>query len=334
MIEKIITRLPTWARGRAEVLVGALDEFGSDRAPRMSAAIAYRTVFAMAPLLMVLVAVLGGFLGSRAEAQLEILDNIEVVAGGQVAEIVGGVITSATTSADTTAILGGVLLLWTASGLFLEMQRDLNDIFDAPPERLSGIGAMVRTRGIGFLWTLGLGILLVATWGLNAIWRFLGDLLPDSMSSLHEVFVVLTPVLSLLLLPLVFGLVFRTMIAVTVPWRAVWVGGLFTSVIFLVAAYGVGVFFQISDPTTALGFTGAFVVVLFLAYFLSSVFLFGAEVTKVYADRLRLRAARPARPPEYGDPQVVVAAPSTNVPQAAFLAFLAGLFVGWRKSRR
>ncbi|MGH8871311.1 MAG: YihY/virulence factor BrkB family protein [Acidimicrobiia bacterium] len=334
MIEQIIARLPAWARAPAETLAGAAAEFGNDRASRMAAAIAYRTVFAVAPLLMVLVAVLGAFLGSRAEAQLEIRDSIEAVAGREVADIVGSVITSATVSANTTAILGGVLLLWTASGLFLEMQRNLNDIFEAPAERLTGIVAMIRTRGIGFLWTLGLGILLVVTWGLNAIWRFLGTLLPDSMASLHEVVVILTPLLSLVLLPLVFALIFRTMVAITVAWRAVWVGGLFTSVIFLLAAYGIGVFFQVADPTTALGFTGAFVVVLFLAYFLSMVFLFGAEVTKVYADRLAARSTPAARQPLYGDGQVVVAEPPAGFPRAAFMAFLAGLLVGWRRSRR
>jgi membrane protein len=333
VIDRIIARLPGWARTPAEILVAAAREFGADRASRMSAAIAYRTVFALAPLLMILVAVLGAFLGSRAEAQLEILDTIESVAGETVAETVGDVITSAVGSADTAAIVGGVLLLWTASGLFLELQRNLNDVFDVPGEEVSGILPMLRTRGIAFLWALGLGLLLIATWGLNAIWRFIGDLLPDSMARLHEIVGILAPLVSLILLSLVFGLVFQTMTAVTVRWRAVWVGGLFTSIVFVAAAYGLGLFFQVASGPTALGFTGSLVAVIFLAYFLSSVFLFGAEVTKVYADRLQARATPPTRVPS-GDPQVLVAEPPTGVPRFAFVAFLAGLAVGWRRSRR
>jgi uncharacterized BrkB/YihY/UPF0761 family membrane protein len=119
-----------------------------------------------------------------------------------------------------------------------------------------------------------------------------------------------------------------------IPWRAVWAGGLFTAIVFLLASYGVGVYFQIAGPTTALGFAGSFVVILFLAYFLSMVFLFGGEVTKVYADRLAEREAPPVAKPLYADPQVVVAQPPSGIPRVAFLAFLAGIIAGWRSSRR
>jgi membrane protein len=334
VIDQIIDRLPRWAKSPAEVLAQAAQEYGRNRASRMSAAIAYRTIFALAPLLMILVAVLGAFLGSRAEAQAEILDGIEAVAGEEVAGLVGSILTSALATADTAAIVGGVLLLWTASSLFLEMQRDLNDIFQVPTEQVTGIVAMVRTRGIGFLWAGGLGILLIATWGLNALWRFLGNLLPDSMDRAHDIVSILTPLASLILLPLVFALIFQTMTAIVVRWKAVWIGGLFTSVVFLAAAYGVGLFFQVVGPTTALGFTGSFVVVLFLAYFLSSVFLFGGVVTKVYAGRLEDMQRGPAPSRASNDPQVLVSEPPSGIPQAAFMAFLAGLFVGWRRSRR
>jgi membrane protein len=312
----------------------AAQEYGRDRSSRMAAAIAYRTVFALAPLLLLVVAVFGWFLGSRAEAVVTILETIESVAGQEVREIVEGVITSALTSADTAAIIGLALLLWTASSLFLEMQRDLNDIFDVPNEKVTGIIAMVRTRGIGFLWVLGLGVLLIATWLLNAVWRFLGSLLPDSMDAAHDLVTVLAPLVSLLMLPLVFALIFQTMTAATVPWKAVRVGAGFTAVVFLVASYGIGIWFQIAEPTTALGFAGSFVVILFLAYFLSMVFLYGAEVTKVYSDRLA-SAESPSRSElEPTDPQVLVATPGEGVPRAAFLAFVAGIVVGWRGSRR
>lgn len=313
--------------------MSAADGFGQDRASRMSAAIAYRAVFALAPLLMILVAVLGAFLGSRAEAQLVILDGVESIAGTEVAGALNGLITSATEAAPTAALIGVLLLLWTASSLFLETQRDLNDVFHVPTAKVSGIVPTVRLRGIAFLWAFGLGGLLILTWGLNAGLRFLGDLVPESMSQLHQIIVVLSPVVTLLVLPLAFALVLQTMTAIAVPWRAIWIGGLFTTVVFIAAAYGVGIYLQYSKPT-ALGFTTSLVLVIFLAYFFSSVFLFGAEVTKVYAAVLSERAAPPAAVPEYDDPLVVVAQPPAGLPRAAFLAFIAGLVVGWRRHRR
>ena len=333
-MEKYIARLPSWAKGPGEILAGAAEKYGRDRASRMAAAIAYRTVFALAPLLMIAVAVLGSFLGSRIEAQQEIVEGIEAVVGPEIAEVVNGILTSALGSTGTAYLIGGILLLWTASSLFLEMQRDLNDIFDVPHKEVTGIVALVRLRGVGFLWVLGLGFLLVATWLINALWGFVSGLLPGSFAAVDELISVLTPLASLILLPLVFALIFKTMTVASVPWRPAWVGGAFTAVVFLIAAYGVGIYFEIAGPTTALGFAGSFVVILFLAYFLSMVFLYGAEVTKAYSDRLAAREAPPTSRPLYTDPQVVVAEPRAGIPQAAFLAFVAGLIAGWRRSRR
>ena len=333
-MEKYIARLPGWARRPAEILAEAAEGYGRHRNSRMAAAIAYRTVFALAPLLIIAVAVLGTFLGSQTEAQQQMIDAIAGVAGQDVALIVDGILTSALNSTGTAYLIGGVLLLWTASSLFLELQRDLNDIFEVPQEEVRGIPAMARTRGIGFLWVLGLGFLLVATWSMNAAWRFIADLLPESLDAVNDVVSFVTPLVSVILLPVVFGLIFKTMTVENVRWRAVWIGGLFTAVVFLVAAYGVGIYFQIAGPTTALGFAGSFVVILFLAYFLAMVFLFGAEVTKAYADRLDARAGGPAPQPLYTDPQVLVAEPPSGIPRAAFLAFLAGVIAGWRGSRR
>jgi membrane protein len=284
---------------------------------------------------MILVAVLGAFLGSRAEAQQEIRDAIESIAGAEVADAVNGVLTSAMSTGSTAAVIGGVLLLWTASSLFLEMQRDLNDIFGDPDEKVRGPVAMVRTRGIGFLLVFGLGLLLVAAWFLNAVWRFLGSLLPERLTAAHEVVTVLTPLVSLVLLPILFALIFQSMTVRLLPWRPVWVGATFTAAVFVAASYGIGLYFELVEPTSAIGFAGSFVVVLFLAYFLSSVFLYGAEVTQAYAERLSGEAERASPPRPFDDPQVLVAAPSDEgLPRAALLAFLAGLAVGWRRSRR
>jgi len=334
VIDRIIERLPGWAKRPAAILAEAAEEYGRDRASRMAAAIAYRTIFALAPLLILALAILGWFLGSQAEAQSAILESIEAIAGSDVADLVGSLLTSALASANTAAIIGLILLLWTGSSLFIEMQRDLNDIFDAPAESVTGIVAMIRTRGIGFLWAVGLGVLLIVTWLLNAIWRFIGELLPDSMATAHQLISVLAPIVSLLLLPVVFALIFQTMTAVTIPWRAVRVGGGFTAAVFLAASYGMGVWFELFEPTTALGFAGSFVVVLFLAYFLSMVFLFGAEVTRVYADRLVPVETERSEVPVHSDPQVLVAEPLEGFPRTAVVAFLVGLVVGWYRRER
>ncbi len=331
IIERIVERLPTWARGPAEILATSAKEYGIDRAPRMAAAIAYRTVFALAPMLIIAVSVAGAFLGN-ADVQRELLEAVDRIAGPQAAATVATVLATAVTSTSTAAIIGVVLLLWSASSLFIELQHDLNDIFDVPYERISGLIGLVRKRGIGFLWVFGLGLVMMALLLINAVWGFLDSLLPESLENLDTVFKVLGPIVSLAILPLVFALIFQTLTVVPIPWRAVWFGGLFTAVVFTVAAYGIGIWFQIFGVTTALGFAGSLVVVLFMAYMLSSVFLFGAEVTRAYADRLA--SAQVTTPPRPVDPLVVVSEPSRAIPGAALAAFLTGLIVGWRRRDR
>ena len=177
----------------------------------MSAAIAYRTVFALAPILIIAISVAGWFLGSSELAQAELLEGIESIAGPEVAEAMASFLASAISSANTAAVIGFVLLLWTASSLFIELQHDLNDIFGVPYEKIAGLVALVRKRGIGFLWVFGLGLLMIAILLVNTVWGIIDSLLPANLEGLEGVVNVLAPIVSLILLPFVFGLIFKTL---------------------------------------------------------------------------------------------------------------------------
>lgn len=312
-----------------EVLKTAAKEYGRDRVARMSAAVAYRSIFALAPLLLVAVFVFGVFIGGNFAARVEILDAVERFAGIEVRHSVNLVLRSVEDSRSTAAISGFALLLWTASALFMELQNSLNDIFHVPHESTSGVIAFIRKRGIGFLFVLGLGLVLIAVWLLNFAWSFLEGLLPENLEAVHAVIGVLTPLVSLVVLPLVIALSFQVLSRVKVRWRAVWLGSFFTSVVFLAAAYGAGLYFG-QAGTTATGVAGSIFIILLLSFILSSVFLFGAEVIKVY-DRYLANGEVAPTAGTAGSPDVVVAEPDRSAPLAAVFAFVAGLFVGWRR---
>ena len=306
----------------------AAKQYGLDRVNRMSAAVAYRAMFAMAPLLILTVYVVGLVLGSEA-ARAEIIDAIDRVAGPTVVEAVDTVLARMADPGAVTGLVGIVLLLWTSSSLFLELQNDLNDIFEVPYEQTTGILRTVRKRGLGFLWALALGLILILVLLLNNIWQFLGDLLPAGFDPVHRVVTVLTPFVSVLILPVVIALFVQTLSQVKVRWRAVWWGSFFTAVAFLVTAYGTGLYFRFSE-TSAAQIAGALFVILLAAYIFSAVFLFGAEVTKAY--EIYLETGRPPGVPAPADePEVVVGQPQPALPLAALFAFLAGILVGWRR---
>jgi membrane protein len=291
-------------------------------------------------MLIIAISVAGWFLGSSELAQQELLEGIASIAGPEVAATMATFLASAINSANTAAIIGGILLLWTASSLFIELQHDLNDIFGVPYERISGLLALGRKRGLGVLWVFGLGLIMLAILMINTAWGLIDTLLPANLDGLESLINVLAPIVSLVVLPFVFGLIFKTLVVAPLPWKAAWGGGLFTAVVFTIAAWGIGLYFQLFGATTALGFAGSFVVVLFLAYMLSAVFLFGAEVTSVATERMEAtadqerRARSAARLQVPADPLVVVAEPPRPIPLAAIYAFIGGLLVGWRRRGR
>lgn len=318
------------------ILQAAGKEYGEDRVARMSAAVAYRGIFALAPLFLIAVFVFGLFLGGSADAEAEILSAVENFAGDSVREAMETVLARVADSGDTAGMIGFALLLWTGSSLFMELQNDLNDIFHVPYEHTTGPVAFIKKRGLGFLFALGLGLLLVGVVLLNSVWRFLGDLFPASFEPAHELITVLTPLASIVVLPFVLALTFQVLSRVKVRWKAVWWGSFFTSAAFLAAAYGAGFYFRVSGRSAA-GVAGSIFVILLLAFILSAVYLYGAEVTKIYNDYLDKgviqRPNEEARPAPDLRPDIVVREPSEPLALAALFAFLGGLFLGWRRNR-
>jgi len=329
MWNKVVAR----AKLTYQVFFAAAKEFGDDRGSRMASAIAYRVMFALAPMFLLAVSILGIFLGSNEAAQLEINQRVTELAGSAVADALQTFLVSVEVSGSTAAIVGTILLFWTSSSLFIEIQGNLNDIFHVPQERVSGVMGFIRKRTLGFLWVIGVGVALIAIWVINAMWRFFGDeILPPGAERVHFFVGLLTPIVSVILLPLLLGLFFQTMSAVKLRWRAIWWGSFFTSLSFLAAAYGTGLYFSWDSDTSASQVAASIFVILLLAFVLASVFIFGAEVTKVYNDYLMGgRVAPPGdRTVEISEP--VVAEPP-SVASSTLVAFLAGLAVGWRRRR-
>ena len=328
-------KIKSGTRFSYEVLYAASTEYGVGRVNRMSAAVAYRTIFALAPLLIIAVGVLGAVVGGSVEAQQEIINAIARIAGTEVADALETFVVSAVTFSDTAAVIGILLLLWTVSSLFFEIQNDLNDIFHVPHEQTAGVVEFIKKRGVGYLWALGLGVTVLAVWFLNVAWQLLENLFPENLAGLHRLIGILTPLISVVLLPVLFALLVQTMTAIKVRWRAVWYGAIFTSIGFLLTAFGAGLYFAWEEGTSALTVAGSFFVLLLMAFILSGVFLYGAVVTKVYNDYLEVGAVKPptVREDEAAKSEVVVADPPEPVPVAAVLGFLGGLFVGWRRRR-
>jgi membrane protein len=296
----------------------------------MAAALSFRTVFAITPLLVIAVSIAGFVVGSNLEARTAIINAVTEVAGSEVSDLMEGLLDSALASADTAAIVGVVVLLWSSSTLFLELQRSLNQIFEVPIPFERRIIAGAVQRLVGVLWTVGIGVSLTALFAVNAATQIAGAAISRWLGIPLAFVGFLGFVVAFTFMVLMFGLVFQTQTLTKLPWKPVWIGALFTATSFSVAGYLTGLYFAVFSEPTALGVSGSIVILLFLAYLLSSVFLFGAGVTHSYrrlvyepddshilfADEGEVPAGEDKAPP---------------LPVAALITFFIGLAVGWRR---
>ena len=322
-----------WFKTTIKVLKSAANDYGKNTGGRMAAALSFRTVFAITPLLVIAVSIAGFVVGGNREARTAIVNAVTDVVGNEMSAFVGDLLDSALTSADTAAIVGVVVLLWSSSTLFLELQRSLNQIFEVPIPFERRILVVALQRLLGVLWTVGIGVSLTALFAVNAATQIAGSAISRWLNIPIAFVGVLGFVVAFMFMALMFGLVFQTLTLSKIPWKPVWVGAFLTATLFSIAGYLTGFYFaEFSKQPTALGFSGSIVILLFLAYLLSSVFLFGAAVTQSYRSIVYERDDGHIF---FGDGGKEPAGESKAppLPVTALLTFLIGLVVGWRRRK-
>ena len=287
------------------------------------------------------VGVVGFIVGSDSEAQQEIYAAIATIAGTEIADAFKNFVGTALAGSGSATVVGLVLLFWTTSSLFYEVQNDLNDIFHVPYEETAGAVEYFKKRGWGFLWAFGIGLLVLLVWVANIVWQYLAGFFEQrNLDALHTVVSALTPLVSMVFLPMLFALLYQSLTDVRILRRALVFGSVFVGLGFVITAWGAGLYFTFSANTSAAQVTASLFVLILLAYILSGVFLFGAVVIKVHQDYLATgeiispTERREGMLADSARADVVVGVPPTPVPVAAVSGFLAGLFVGWRRSRR
>lgn len=261
-------------------------EWNKDKASRLAAALAYYTIFSLAPLLIIVIAIAGSVFGEEA-AKGEIVGQIRGLVGKEGAEFIQTAIENASKPAAGTiaSIISVALLLFGASGVFAELQDALNTIWEVQPKPGRGVLNVIRSRFLSFTMVLGIGFLLivslVASAILAAVVNFLGHLLPglDALWNLAN-FVV-----SFLLTTVLFGLIYKVLPDVKITWSDVWIGAAITSLLFSIGRFLLGQYLGNNSFGSTYGAAGSLVVILAWVYYAAQILFFGAEFTQVYARR-------------------------------------------------
>ena len=250
-----------------------------------ASAISYCAVFALAPLVIIAVAIAGIVFGPEA-AQGELANQIEMATGQTIGRAIQDVIKDAYTSGTgRAATVVSVVLLWLgARALFLQLQQALNHIWGIARNPRHWLLALVRARLLTYLMVLLVALALVTALFANAALNYLHDQLPLGSSG-SLVLQALHWAVALGLLTLLFAFMFKVLPEAVIPWRVVWLGAMVTAGLFKCGNSAIEMYLTHSTTASAFGAAGSLVVVLAWVYYSSQVVLFGAELTEAYARR-------------------------------------------------
>jgi len=268
----------------------AVDRWNADRAPRLAAALAYYATFSLAPLVLVTIWIAGLVFGD-AFARSHLIDLITQNFGADSAAFVQSMIGSV--YRNSTGPLFGFIaivgLLFGATGLFFGMQDALNIVWNAPPRPPRNVWrsllGIFQDRALSFVMVLASGVLLTVSLAISTLLTTLDPLLrlvqPHSAALLN----ISDLLISFAIVTLLFAVIYRILPEARVKWRDVWLGALSAALLFTMGKFALSLYLTYSNIRTIFGAASSFVVILIWIYYSAQIFLFGAEVCRVYADQ-------------------------------------------------
>lgn len=261
-------------------------DWSNDNATRLAAALAYYTVLSIAPLLVLAVSIAGLVFGEEA-AKGQIASELAGVVGPQAGEGIQTVLTHAKSPEKGAlgSILGGVVLLFGASGVFGELQSSLNTIWEVAPKPGRGIWGFLRQRFFSFSMVLGVAFLLLVSLVLSAALAGLGRVLEGSLPGGAQLWQVVNFIISLSLITALFALLFKVVPDANVQWKDVWVGAAVTAVLFVIGKFALGVYLGRASVASPYGAAGSIIVLVIWVYYAAQILFLGAEFTQVFARR-------------------------------------------------
>jgi membrane protein len=274
-----------------DLLKQAAWDWFDDSAPTLGAAVAYYTVFSLAPLFVIAVAIAGLVFGREA-AQGQIFEQLRAMIGETSAAAMEDVVESANSQPRAgvfATIVGFVALIVGASGVFAQMQASLNAIWRVEPKPGRGIWGLIQDRVLSFGFILIVGFLLLISLILTTIIAFIGEWFGGFLPGIETLIQILNAILSLAVITLLFAMIFKFLPDVKIAWRDVWIGALITAGLFTAGKEVLGLYLGKSGVASSYGAAGSLIVLLLWVYYSAQIVFFGAEFTKAYANRFGSR---------------------------------------------
>ena len=282
----------------SSLLKQTFQEWLQDKAPQLGAALAYYTVFSLAPLILVLLAIIGFlFRDDPAGAWNKITQQMSYFLDPSALQVVQNIAQKASQPGKSViaTIIGVALALFGASGVFGQLQDALNTIWGVKAKPGTGIWGFLRARFLSFAMVAGICFLLLVSLATEALLKgfshYVQSVVPGGIVIALTVYLVFDFAVVVLL----FAMIFKFLPDVKIQWRDVWIGAVMTAIFFGIGKWALGLYLSSGAAGSAYGAASSLITLLLWVYYSSQILLFGAEFTQVYSDR----AGRGVEPSEY-----------------------------------
>lgn len=276
----------SYSKGILALFKNTASEWLEDKCPQLGAALAYFTVFSLAPLVLVLLAVFGLIFGSSEMARDRITDQLQYFVDPSGVKVFREIAAqTAKPAAGIVATTIGVIVgLFGASGVFGQLQEALNTIWGVKPKPGIGIWAFVRARFLSFAMVGGVCFILLVSLTVETVLRGLNDYLQTVLPEGHVLAMALFLLFDILVIVLLFAFIFRYLPDAKIVWRDVWIGSALTAVLFVLGKFILALYLGSGAAGSAYGAASSLVTLLLWIYYSAQILLFGAEFTQVYAN--------------------------------------------------
>ena len=268
-----------------KVFKQSVTEFLDDNCIKLSASLSYYTIFALGPMLIVIISFAGIFLG-RDAVEGKLYGQIKVLVGSAAAEQIQSIIANLQHSQQsvTAAIIGIFLLILGATGVFTEIQGSINYIWSIRAKPKKGWLKFITNRLISFSLVISCGFILLVSLTVNALMELLNERLLHYFKSVTiVVFYILNWVLIYAIIATLFAIIFKVLPDATIKWKDAFIGSSFTALLFMLGKFLISLYIGKSNVGLTYGAAGSIIVILVWVYYSSLILFFGAEFTKIYA---------------------------------------------------
>jgi membrane protein len=271
--------------GLPNLLKTAFKEWNRDKCPQLGAALAYYTVFSLAPLILVLLAVFGIIYGGSEQAREKITDQLRYLIDPSGLKVIQDIANNAgqPKTSMVTTVIGSLVALFGASGVFGQLQDALNTIWSVKSQPSQGIWTFLRARFLSFAMVGGVCFLLLVSLTVESLLKGLHSYLQSLFPGGHYLGLAIFYAFDLVVIILLFAMLFRFLPDAKIAWHDVWMGAVLTAILFMIGKFLLGIYLSSGAAGSAYGAASSLITLLLWIFYSAQILLFGAEFTKIYA---------------------------------------------------